>query len=249
MPESKTHANTKITKQPEMTSTTASPSSVVIADVLANAKSLYEVLGDGVDQSSSPEQLAKARRQRQLALHPDRIQETADSKRALQLVEDAYTQLSDERKRGLYDMSQAMSAGGAAAIAMQQSLHAMHVSLVTTAIFSNAASKSSSATSAAAAAAPMPVRKCSCGMALSKPDDLLCSGCSSYKKVGRCKSMGCLNDLTPVAAGVNAPPPTDAAKDMCLKCAQRRKCVTWGCMKKVECNTRDVCLSHHQQQS
>ena len=86
------------------------------------------------------------------------------------------------------------------------------------------------------------VRKCSCGNALSKPDDLLCSTCSLFKPKNRCSAIGCLNDIDVTSASFNVAKRTEKCKQMCDKCAFRRKCSEWGCMKKCESAERDVCV-------
>jgi hypothetical protein len=222
------------------TPTVAAGAAPVIADVLEHAKDLYQVLG--VEKGADAAAMSKARRQRHLALHPDKNDGgTEQSKRALQLVEDAYAQLSDPQRRDLYDLAQTVGFSAAA----QQSLQAVHVSLAAHAIFSVGLSSSSSS---AASSKPL-VRNCSCGKPLAKPDDLLCVSCTSgfgvFNKAGRCKQLGCLDEVK--EADYKGATPTEAVRGMCAKCAGRRKCTTWGCMRKCEAVDRDVCLVHHNQ--
>jgi curved DNA-binding protein CbpA len=221
-------------------------------------KTLYDVLG--VSETADDATIAKAYRQKSLALHPDRLKKFAEDevgeedKRALQLVQDAYSALKDEEKRRTYDFARKFGRSEAT----QEALNNLHISVATQLLFSGGASifgSSSSTSSSSSAIAKMnqelresaaknAIRKCSCGNSLAKPDDLLCSTCSLFKPKNRCSQMGCLNNIDPSSPSFNLEKRTETCKQMCDKCAFRRKCTQWGCMKKCESSERDVCVSH-----
>lgn len=220
-------------------------------------KTLYDVLG--VSETADDATIAKAYRQKSLLLHPDRLNKnpsedsvTDNDKRALQLVQDAYSALKDDEKRRTYDYARKVGRSEE----QQEALNNLHLSVATQLLFNNGGlfgGASTNPNSSSALIAKMnqelrdgakKVRKCSCGMSLSKPDDLLCSTCSMFKPKNRCSQMGCLNNIDVASASFNVEKRTDTCKQMCDKCAFRRKCKEWGCMKKCESAERDACVSH-----
>lgn len=247
-----------------MSDSSSSPSA---SSILYSTSTLYDVLG--VSENADKTEIAKKYRQLSIKFHPDRLpdevkqnQQLADeSKRALQLVQDAYKTLTDDEKRTTYDFARRVGASPAT----QEQLNQLHT-MMATMFFKSSSSSSTSASStnsssSSTIASSAERRKCSCGKPLDNPDDLLCSSCGMFKPKGRCKQMGCLNNIpnenksgngitgsSSSSSSMNRPR-TQQTAGMCDKCAFRRKCGEWGCMKKVDAADRDVCLYHFENPS